>query len=168
MKYTSAQAAKLLRKLNEERDMLLAEEKEGREFVAAIQEDVESVRPPYDFEETQRALEEIDRKIRVVKHAINVFNTTHEVPGFGMTIDEVLVYLPQLTRQKEKLTAMSTRLEKRREDHSYSSSTIIEYNYANYSIPVAKSMLGEVGDRLSRLQTALDIANTQETMEIDF
>ena len=51
---------------------------------------------------------------------------------------------------------------------SYSGSTVIEYNYANYSIPAAKTMLSEVGDRLSRLQTALDIANTQETMELDF
>ena len=167
MKYTSAQAAKLLRRLNEEHDMLLAEEKESRQFKAALQEDIESARPPYDFAAMQRSLDAINAKIRVVKHAINVFNTTHTVPGFGMTVDEVLVYLPQLTKRKDKLILMSKRLEKQREDNSYSGTSIIEYNYANYRIQEARDMLSEVSETLGKLQTALDIVNTQETMEID-
>lgn len=168
MKLTSAQAVKLLRRLNEEHAMLVEEETSSRVFTAAIQEDIEAVRPPYDFASFQERLDAIDAKIRVIKHAINCFNTTHEVPGFGMTIDEVLVFLPQLTRKKEKLTKMSRRLEKERVDSCYgSSSTNIEYSYANYSIREAREMLAEVSEMQGRLQTALDIVNTQETMEID-
>lgn len=168
MKLTSSQAVKMLRMLNEEHAMLVAEEKESREFVAAIQEDIEAARPFYDLAATQSALDALDQKIRTVKHAINVFNTTHEVPGFGMTIDEVLVYLPQLTRKKEKLLMMSRRLEKQRVDGGYgSSSSNIEYRYANYSIQAAREMLAEISRTLGQLQTALDIVNTQETMEIE-
>ena len=48
-KITSAQAAKELRKLNDQHDALLARENKSREFVAAIQEDVEKIRPEYDY-----------------------------------------------------------------------------------------------------------------------
>ncbi|MBQ2675087.1 MAG: hypothetical protein IJG07_10490 [Prevotella sp.] len=168
MKLTSSQAVKLLRRLNEEYDTIIAEEKESRSFIAAIQENLEDARPLYDFEATQKKLDALDRQIRTVKHAVNIFNTTHKVPNFDMTIDEVLVYLPQLTRKKEKLIKMSRRLEKQRIDSGYgSSSSNIEYDYANYSVQAAKDLLTEVSDTLGRLQTVLDIVNTQETLEIN-
>ena len=66
MKYTSAEAAKLLRSLNEEHETLLAAESQSKSFIAAISEDVEDVRPEYDYEEAQKQLNEIERKIRVV------------------------------------------------------------------------------------------------------
>ena len=49
MKMTSAQAAKELRKLNDQHEALLAMENKVRWFTAAIQEDIESVRPAYDY-----------------------------------------------------------------------------------------------------------------------
>ncbi|MBQ8972245.1 MAG: hypothetical protein IJ074_04120 [Clostridia bacterium] len=168
MKLTSSQVVKLQRRLNEEYDTIIADEKESRSFIAAIQENLEEARPLYDFAATQKKLDALDRRIRTVKHAVNVFNTTHKVPDFNMTIDEVLVYLPQLTRKKEKLLKMSRRLEKQRIDSGYgSSSSNIEYDYANYSVQAAKDLLSEVSETLSRLQTALDIVNNQETMEIE-
>lgn len=64
---------------------------------AAMGEDIESVRPAYDYAKTQARLEELEGTIRRLKHAINRFNTTQVVDGFGITIDEMLVYIPQLT-----------------------------------------------------------------------
>lgn len=55
-------------------------------------EDIESVRPAYDYAKTQARLEELEGAIRRLKHAINCFNTTQVVDGFGITIDEMLVY----------------------------------------------------------------------------
>ena len=165
MKLTSSQAAKLLRQLNEEYTTLIAEERESSLFVAAIQENPDDVRPAYDFQEMQARLDALDAKIRSIKHAINVFNTTHTVPGFDMTIDAVLVYMPQLSRKKEKLMKMSRRLEKSRVD-SYNA-TNIEYQYANYSVREAREMLAQVSETLARLQIALDIANAQEAIDID-
>ena len=53
MKYTSAEAAKLLRSLKEELAALNAMQDRSAEFIAAVGEDIESVRPQYDFLETQ-------------------------------------------------------------------------------------------------------------------
>ena len=92
MKYTSAQANKLLKKLNDEYSALLDKEQRSRDFRAAMGEDIESVRPAYDYAKTQARLEELEGAIRRLKHAINRFNTTQVVDGFGITIDEMLVY----------------------------------------------------------------------------
>ena len=45
MEITSAMAAKHLRKLNDQRNALLSMEQKAMVFTAAIQEDIETVRP---------------------------------------------------------------------------------------------------------------------------
>lgn len=167
MKYTSAEAAKLLKALNEQHEMLVERESQSSSFIAALSEDIETVRPEYDYSETRAQLEEIERKIRIVKHAINVFNTTHTVPGFDMTIDEALVYMPQLSERKRRLYPMSLALPKKRE-RGGAQSNIIDYRYANYDVSTAAADMTAAGDMLARLHTALDIVNTTETMEIEF
>ena len=97
MRMTSAQAAKELRKLNDQHDALLAKENKSREFTAAIQEDVESIRPAYGYEDIQAELARLEAQIRRLKHTVNTFNLSQEIPGFDMTIDQMLVYIPQLT-----------------------------------------------------------------------
>lgn len=168
MRYTSAEAAKLLRRLNEERNVVALREDNSKEFLAAVGEDVESVRPEYDYAAAQQVLLELDRKIRTVKHAINVFNVTHEVPGTGMTIDQVLIYIPQLTARKRKLYEMQNLLPKQRESAVMMGrgNSVIDYRYANYDIAAVKEDYGKVSDELAKVQTALDAVNSQETMEI--
>ena len=135
MNYTSAQANKLLKKLNDEYTALLDKETRSRDFRAAMGEDVESVRPVYDYAETQIRLAELEAKIRKLKHAINIFNATQTVDSFDMTIDELLVYIPQLTKRKSKLLEMKSRLPKERVEEQYGrQSSIIDYTYANYDI----------------------------------
>lgn len=165
MKYTSAEAAKLLRGLNEELEAVEDAEKACREFVAATIEDVEAVRPQYDFAQTQREIERLQGEIRRVKHAINTFNTTTVLPGFDMTIDEALVYIPQLSAQKSKLAGMRKRLAKTRE-YSRAGTSIIEYCYANYDIEAADAEFKRVSDLLAKAQTALDVVNNSVKFEI--
>ena len=170
MKYTSAQAAKLLRKLKEEQQLILTEEDNNRFFLAATGEDVESLRPAYDFEKTQAALADLEEKIRKVKHAINLFNCQTAVEG--KTIDEILVYLPQLQERRNKLYRMIGRREKQRAASSVMSrysgqSAIIDYESANYDIKKAEEAYKAVCDEIATLQTALDVANTTGEIEID-
>ncbi|MBR5948394.1 MAG: hypothetical protein IKZ82_07080 [Clostridia bacterium] len=167
MNYTSAEAAKLLKALNEQHEMLISKERQSSSFIAALSEDIESVRPDYDYESTKSQLEEIERKIRAVKHAVNVFNTTHKVPGFDMTIDEVLVYMPQLSLRKRRLYPMADALPKKREQGGMQSN-IIDYRYTNYDVAQVEADMTAAGDLLARLQNALDIVNTTEKMEIEF
>ena len=168
MKVTSAEAAKMLRKLNEEISAVKEKEKKSMSFVAAVGEDIESIRPAYDYEETAKCLNELYQRVRVLKHAINVFNISTKVPGFDMTVDQMLVYIPQLTEKKNKLINMANCLPKERErSDCYSSRNIIEYKYANYDIQRVGTDAIEVGDELAKAQTALDVLNSSQTFEVE-
>ena len=168
MKYTSAEAAKLLKKLNEERTNLLLNEQQSSVFVASVGEDAESVRPVYDYTEVQTKLKAVEEKIIKVKHKINVFNTTHKLPDFDMTIDEILVYIPFLSDKKRKYSEMMNTLPKTRDAATYSrNSSIIDYKYANYDIEAAKADYEKTEAELTRAQLALDKLNTTETFDID-
>lgn len=165
MTYTSAEAAKLLRKLNEEQTQIKEKELKCASFVAAVDEELESVRPAYQYEEVQRRLDALEQQVRTVKHTINRFNVTTVVPGFDMTIDQMLVYIPQLNEKKRKLTQMAARLPKERMP-SGGYGSIVEYQYANYDIAKAESDLAAVTDELARAQTTLDVVNNSVPMEI--
>ena len=165
---TSAIAARQLRKLNDQLDALLAMERKSCAFTAAIQEDVDSVRPAYDYPATQKAQMEIEAKIRKLKHTLNCFNSTYVITEFEMTIDQMLVYIPQLTARKKKLDEMRSRLPKERVKESFGrGNNIIEYDYANYDISQAEEDYNAVSDELAKAQNALDMANATVLFEAE-
>lgn len=165
MLYTSQEANKLLKKLSDEQSSILTRENGSKEFLAAVGEDLESVRPNYDFRKTQDALYEIEAKIRKVKHALNVFNSTTVIPEFGITVDEMLVYIPQLTARKQKLSLMKDKLPKVREQSRINSS-ILDYRYLNYGEGEAAAEYENIADTLAKAQNALDAVNMVKTIEI--
>ena len=168
MNYTSAEAAKLLKKINEELDVLREREMKSAVFTAAVGEDIESVRPKYDYAETAEKLEALEAKVRYLKVRMHEFNLKTYIPELGMTIDEALVWIPQLSERKRKLTGMAARLPKERTQAAgYGSKTIIEYDYANYDIEKAGADLAAVTDLLAKAQGALDRVNSTATLELD-
>lgn len=168
MKYTSSEANKLLRKLNSDYQAMLDAELNSRSFLAASGEDVESVRPAYDYEATQSEIDAVAAKIRKLKHAINLFNASTVLEGFDMTIDEMLVYLPQLSSKVNKLDYMRRALPKLREN-TYGSGmgATIDYRYANYDIEAASKDYEEAYRLLTEAQTALDLVNNTVTFDIE-
>lgn len=166
MKYTSAEAGKLLKKLNDEQSSIILREENGKEFLAAVGEDLESVRPDYDFVATQAALEEVETKIRKVKHALNVFNSTTVIPEFNITIDEMLVLIPQLTAQKNRLARMKDKLPKVREQGRMNVSSVLDYRYLNYDVKEVSAEYEKVADMLAKAQNALDAVNMAKTLEV--
>ncbi len=168
MKMTSAEANKLLKKWNEEYTAILAREERSKCFLAAMGEDVESLRPVYDYCATQDTLRNLETRIRRLKHTINVFNVTHTVDGFSMTIDEMLVFIPQLTKLKNKLAKMKEKLPKERVEESYGRMrNIIDYSYINYPLGMVELDFEKVSATLSGAQIALDLINNSEKMEVD-
>ena len=168
MKYTSAQANKLLKKLNETQDAISKKEGMSKEFLASIGEDIECVRPAYCFTATNIELSNLNEQIRKVKHAINLFNVQTVIPEFDITIDEALVLIPQLTQLKSKFANMKGKLPKMREQGMYSrNNSIVEYRYLNYDIQEIEEEFEKVSEKLTKLQTALDIVNNTCCMEIE-
>lgn len=165
MKMTSAQASKLLRKLNDELRTLNVKEQNCRCFIAAMNEDPESLRPEYNYEEEQEKIRTVEKKICRLKHTLNVFNTETVIPEFDMTIDEMLVYLPQLTARVDKLSKMKDVLPKTRaKQQSYAN--IIDYCYANYDIKKAAADYEAALAELGKAQNALDYINNTLEFEV--
>lgn len=162
---TSAEAMKQLKQLQLKRRQILAEETEVSKFTAATTEDVESVRPEYNYQFTKLDLDVIESNIRELKHKINVFNSTYMIPELGLTIDQVLVALPMLNEEVTKLRKMAGAIDKRRCSSSYTSrSSLIEYEYLNYDRDFIRQEYEKESKRLSDMQIALDKANTTVDM----
>ena len=167
MKFTSAEANKLLRRLNDEKASVVLDENNGKSFIAATVENVEDVRPEYDFERTREQISNYNAAIRKVKHAINLFNTTTVVKEFDMTIDELLVYMPQISDEIDRLAGMAMVPAKSRQNSYGKVGGFIEYEYANYDVKAAKDRYYEMYGLKQRMQTALDVLNNTVTFEID-
>ena len=158
---TSAELNKQLKKLQCERGQLLELEQMSACFVAATTENVEEIRPEYDLLATNDTLIKLEKEIREIKHRLNVFNSTHVVEELGMTIDEVLVYLPQQSERVSKLARYAKHMPRMRCSDRYGSKTnLIEYEYANYSQADAQRLYETANDELVCAQIALDKANT--------
>lgn len=141
MKYTSSEASKLLRTLTEEHNNLTSRERLLNTFGAFANEDLDLIRPDYDYIDYQNKLARLEAKIRTVKHAINTFNVNTVLPNTnGLTIDQALVYLPQLTARKRRLETMARRLPKERiQNNRTTSAAVSEFLYANYEIADAQA-----------------------------
>lgn len=166
MLYTSKNADKLLKTLQTELTSLEKRELDSSTFLAATTENVENVRPEYDFAEMQKNIAEVEAKIIKVKHAINAFNVNTIVEPFGKTIDEMLIYIPRLNIKKQKLLRMAN-MPKLERVEMYQRSNIIDYRYINFNSSEVKKAYMEVEEELNKAQLALDQVNISKTFEID-
>ncbi|MBR1796484.1 MAG: hypothetical protein IJ757_00495 [Clostridiales bacterium] len=170
MKVTSSLANKLLKQLNEEKDYWLNKEKESMLYTATADED--PVIPEYDYEGVSATLDEIDRKICKIKHAINTsnINSEIEVAGEKYTVDMLLVRMSQLTKRKLTLDKMRKQLPKSRvEDSGYFSAkrSVVEYRYTNYDVEKVKRDFEEVSKTLFEMQMKLDVHNQTVQFDVD-
>lgn len=167
MKVTSNEANKLLKTYVEKLNRLKSIEEQSATYVLATTERADD-KPTYDIYKTQKEILVVNENIRKIKHAINVFNVNTIVPDTcNLTIDEVLVYMPQLNEMVSKLSAMKNALPKVRKNSVYNKSNIIEYQYANYEIDEAVSLHEKYQRELIHLQTSLDTINNTVKFEID-
>ena len=78
-KMTSAYVNKMLRSLEEDKAFWVNKEAASSTYVVANNE--EPVVPEYDYAEVAATIAEIDEKIAIIKHALNVSNTEGKSRG---------------------------------------------------------------------------------------
>lgn len=163
--FTSASAAKYLKRLQDEKDHLVSTEKSNCVYQLAPGEEAEP--PEYDYGATRSAIMEIDDRMRAVRHALHVFNANEVLPESGVTIDEALILLAQLGGEKSRLSAMRSRQPKERVSGGFYRGEPIEYRFANYDLANAERDYLEVSERISSLQLELDLCNQTRTFTVD-
>jgi len=165
---TSAYANKMLRSLEEDKAFWIEKEESSRTYVVAINE--EPVIPEYDYLQVANTIAEIDEKIAIIKHALNVNNATARVMvgDTEMSIDTILIKMAQLNKRKNALDWMRKQLPKAREDTRYLSRTAVpEYKYINYDLDLIKQEYERVSAKIMEMQIALDIYNQTVQFEVD-
>lgn len=98
-KMTSAYANKMLKSLEEDKAFWVNKEETSSTYVVANNE--EPVVPEYDYTQVANTIAEIDEKITVIKHALNVANATAKVVvgDIEMSIDTILIRMAQLNKR---------------------------------------------------------------------
>lgn len=169
MLITSAGANKLLKKLQDEKEHILLQEKQNYTYVLSDVEKSEDI-PTYEFETTNKAIEEIDTKITKIKHAINVSNTTNKIKikDNEYSIDMILVRMAQLNQRKNTLLNMrNIPLKTRLGARTLSNNAMVEYRYANFDVKAANDAYLKIDAEITEMQLALDKYNQTQEFEID-
>lgn len=168
-KMTSAYANKMLKSLEEDKAFWVNKESSSSTYVAAVGE--EPVIPDYDYRTVAETIREIDEKIAVIKHALNLSNAMAKVPVGDkvMSVDTILIKMAQLNRRKATLDDMRKQLPKvREEQHSYiSRNSVPEYRYINYDLELVKEEYEKVTLAIMEMQMALDKYNQIEQFDVD-
>ncbi len=169
MKMTSAYANKMLRNLDESKMFWLNKENTSCTYVAAINE--EPVIPDYDYSEVAAKIAEIDEKIIIIKHALNLSNASASIPVGDkvMSVDMILIKMSQLTRRKAVLEQMRVRQPKTRLNQRFGSTktAVPEYLYINYDLKTVEQDYVKVSEMLMEMQMALDHYNQTFTFDVD-
>jgi len=165
MKYTSAAANKLIKILEDKKQYLLQMESNNSTYILA-QDEKQDI-PDYDFNDINKQVDEIDYKIKTLKHALNIFNTTTVLP-LGITIDEALVEMAQLNNKLYRLDSMRKAKNKKRLPGSLAGRRdIAEYEYLNYDPKDVDKVYEENYNRVQQIQLALDKVNQTIEFEVD-
>ena len=102
------------------------------------------------------AIRSIDDRIRKIKHARNVFNTTTLLPEENITVDEALVLMATLNNNYGYFADLGNRQPKTRNRTQYKGE--IEYTYTNYNIEEAKKLGRDMYERILELQSKLTLS----------
>ena len=166
-KMTSAYANKMLKSLEEDKAFWVNKEETSSTYVAAVNE--EPVVPDYDYSQVAATIAEIDEKIAVIKHALNVSNATArvQVGDTELCVDTILIRMAQLNKRKAVLDRMRKQLPKAREEQAYAPRNAVpEYRYINYDLELIKQEYERISQIIMEMQIALDKYNQTVEFEV--
>lgn len=162
--FTSASANKFIRGMEDEKAHLLAMEKETCTYVLA--QDEEAHPPVYDYGEMRAKIDEIDRQVRLVRHALHRFNMETKLRDSEMTVDEALIAMAQLSAKRRRLDTLRGILPRQREKDRFGT-RLVEYRYANYEVKQAQRDYAAATEAINELQLKIDLCNQTLTFEVE-
>ena len=121
---------KELEKYKERNRLLASIEEYNSTYDMCNGEDVDIVRPKYDYEKTQKELKENIEVIMCIKYAIDNALSTFTVPEYNMTLDELKMYIEYLDKRISRLYSLKMCSFFNRS----MCDVIIEYEYRNFDI----------------------------------
>lgn len=170
MKLTSSLANKLLQEIRSDKEVYLRREEDS--CIYTVAEGEEPCIPEYDFLATNKAIEELNKKERIIKHALHIanLNSQIEVQGEFYSVDEILIEIAQLSSRERYYNRLRTKLKKERTQErrwGEVKCNAIEYRYINYDLEDAKKEFAKAQERIFAMQLALDLYNETVTFDVD-
>lgn len=144
---------KTIADLKTERERLIRKDEKLRVFTAGVSEDVEKLRPDYDYASFQEELDRLDETIRnLTAKAVTILATERVKEYHDMTILEMLLLLRDLRAKDQRLYAMAAHLEKER----HSTELAIEYEHVNYDLSRVEEDLRKTREEIEKVRTFSD------------
>ena len=153
MTKTIFEIREIIEDLKKERGRFIEREKKLSLFSAFDLEDKEAVRPEYNYGEYQEKIDGVNKRIRnLSKEALSYITNTKVAECGDMTILEALLYVGELREKEERLYAMSTHLEKERNENPNRA----EYEYINYDKSKVEEDYRKTKTELERMKMCVD------------
>ena len=144
---------KTIADLKTERERLIRKDEKLRVFTAGVSEDVEKLRPDYDYDSFQKELDHLDETIRnLTAKAVTILATERVKEYHDMTILEMLLLLRDLETKDQRLYAMAAHLEKERHPTELG----IEYEHVNYDLSMVEEDLKKTREEIEKVRTFSD------------
>ena len=163
MFFTISEMEKELEKYKERNRLLASIEEYNSTYDMCNGEDVDIVRPKYDYEKTQKELKENIEVIMCIKYAIDNALSTFTVPEYNMTLDELKMYIEYLDKRISRLYSLKMRSFFNR----YMYDGIIEYEYRNFDIEEVEKDYDDATLELRRAKDTLYKYLATEEFETD-
>lgn len=164
--YTPARAKKALDYLSEERRRLLDREYENCTY--RVEEGQKGDAPEYSYGLTRTKVAELDRKTQVIRHALRQFDVQTVLPEAGITVDEGLIRLSLLGKEKKRLAALRDIPEKRRAGGALPfGGSYVEYEHANFDLERAARDYRALCEDMAELQLEISLVNNTKTFTVD-
>ena len=162
MKLCNAEVIKKIKDLEEQKQEILSDEQKN--CTTTYQTETDMIDTGYDFGNIRKVIENLNKEIMKLKHALNVSNSTVIVEEFGLTIGECLVYMAQLNNEKFVLERLSRYRSKSRATVGHTGT--VEYTVTNYDVEICKGELNTIKETVRKLQLAIDRVNLNNMIEI--
>ena len=163
MFFTISEMEKELEKYKERNRLLASIEEYNSTYDMCNGEDVDIVRPKYDYEKTQKELKENIEVIMCIKYAIDNALSTFTVPEYNMTLDELKMYIEYLDKRVNRLYS----LKRCSFFNRYMDEGIIEYEYRNFDIEEVEKDYDDATLELRRAKDTLYKYLATEEFETD-